>query len=248
VLNKASLTIIAQSNENVKTIYHKISATLPPWIAFNVASIDVFNYYSMLDSLLTGNMNSFLKSSCSLNLYSQGKIKDDALLLLLPGGLIGLIISEALVDVISGIRRSKLREGINKLFQSRLSYQVVWEANKIFNEEIASLNDAFKLLLMINYTEEQVKQLVIDKANQINHKIQQTATSASAIENLRKLDRSRGSWTNEDPNPVYANTLMVYSISPKAEFNYQIETLSQLGYSRDYLDSKLAEMLTNVPL
>jgi hypothetical protein len=129
----------------------------------------------------------------------------------LAGGIVGGLIVGAvvvavglIVDAIEGaILRDKLREGIRTMDQVRASCKLAQDKARCLVESLQAINRTLTSIVdsSVPVTPEMISNLVtkaaqpaIDRAYYI--------TMSTVVQELRALDRSRGSWTAEDVPPA----------------------------------------------
>ncbi|KAF8878187.1 hypothetical protein BD779DRAFT_1676940 [Infundibulicybe gibba] len=125
--------------------------------------------------------------------------------ILMALGAIGLIFGA----IAGAVNRSKLRDAINSLFESRLKIKrIVAHLDNLFLW-MPIIQEIYQFFEEAGFTEEQIIQKLKNK--KFNEPIQQNMMDENyhnVARSLRDLDESRGSWVNEDPNwEKLANTL-----------------------------------------
>jgi len=109
-------------------------------------------------------------------------------------GIVGLI-----YDAINGaIQRAKLREAINKLFETRLKICKVRNQIQSMDDIVPTIKTLYEVVIESGITDkEKIKQILVKRGSGIADKGWSYYRTA---QDLNNMDRSRGSWTNEDPN------------------------------------------------
>jgi hypothetical protein len=129
----------------------------------------------------------------------------------LAGGIIGGLIAGAvvvavglIVDAIEGaVLRDKLRDGIHKMDQIRAGCKLAQDKGTYLVQSLQAVKRTLDTLSSSNVPlNEQVIANLITKAAEPSIAQAHALTMATVVAELAALDRSRGSWTNEDVPPA----------------------------------------------
>ncbi|KAJ8520443.1 hypothetical protein ONZ45_g2738 [Pleurotus djamor] len=117
--------------------------------------------------------------------------------ILLALGVIG-----AIFDIVNGaIQRSKLRDSINDLFESRIKIKQVLAHIDNLNTWIPSITAIYQAYEEAGYDPEKIIERFKTKGlmKPLEQDLRDDSFRQAAVD-LNEIDRNRGSWTNEDPN------------------------------------------------
>jgi hypothetical protein len=137
----------------------------------------------------------------------------------LAGGIVGGLIAGAvviavglIVDAIEGaVLRDKLRNGIYKVDQIRASCRLAQDKGACLVQSLRAIKSSLDILSSSGVPlNEQVIANVVNKAAKPAIAQAQAITLATVVRELAELDRSRGSWTNEDVSPADTGTHPAY--------------------------------------
>ena len=101
-------------------------------------------------------------------------------------------------DAITGaVKRSKLREAIHGAVHPRIQLKKAAIINGMLRAKLNTIVDSFGMMKQIGYTQQQLDGAQRNIAAEFVTEVSQI-TDQTALTELGVLDRSRGSWTNED--------------------------------------------------
>lgn len=111
--------------------------------------------------------------------------------------IVGIAVAVGIGAIEGAVKRDKLREAIHGATPVRISLHKAQMANEMLKSHVEAIVRAVDALREANVggptIEKSLETLAISSRNEVN-----CITDDSAIAALKQIDRSRGSWTNED--------------------------------------------------